>query len=55
MQQKDFNKIEVKNSKYINVFGYDYGLVFPIYLSDQTFGDSMNYLFLLDDDSQWRN
>ena len=31
VQEKDFNKIEVKNSICINVFGYGNGLVFPIY------------------------
>ena len=56
VQEKDFNKIEVKNNKCINMFGYENGLVFPIYLLDQTFGDSMNLLFLIDDDnSQCRN
>ena len=34
MQEKDFNKIEVKNNISINVFGYGNGLVFPIYISD---------------------
>ena len=28
MQEKDFNKIEVKNNICINVFGYENGLVF---------------------------
>ena len=30
VQEKDFNKIEVKNSIFINVFGYENGMVFPI-------------------------
>ena len=30
VQEKDFSKIEVQN----NVFGYENGLVFPIYISD---------------------
>ena len=50
MQEKDFNKIEVKNNICINVFGYENGLVFPIYVSDQKFEDSMDLLFLNDDD-----
>ena len=50
MQEKDFNKIEVKNNICINVFGYENGLVFPIYVSDQKFEDSMDLLLSNDDD-----
>ena len=42
MKEKDFNKIEVKNNICINVFGYENGLVFPIYVSDQKFIDLMD-------------
>ena len=55
VQEKGFNKIEVKNNKCIKVFSYENGLVFPIYLVDQAFGDSMNLSLLIDDDSQSRN
>ena len=50
MQEKDFSKIEVKNNICINVFGYENELVFPIYVSDQKFEDSMDLLLLFDDD-----
>ena len=50
VQEKDFNKIEVKNNIYINVLGYENGLVFPIYVSDQKFEDSINVLLLIDHD-----
>ena len=50
MQEKDFSKIEVKNNICINVFGYENGLVFPIYVSDQKFEDSVDLFFLIDDD-----
>ena len=50
VQEKDFNKIEVKNNICINVFGYENELVFPIYVSDQKFEDSMDLLLLIDDD-----
>ena len=50
MKEKDFNKIEVKNNIFINVFGYENGLVFPIYVSDQKFADSVVLLLLNDDD-----
>ena len=50
VQEKDFNKIEIKNNICINVFGYENKLVFPIYISDQKFEDSMDLLLLIDDD-----
>ena len=50
VQEKDFSKTEVKNNICINVFGYENELVFPIYVSDQKFEDSMDLLLLIDDD-----
>ena len=50
MQEKDFNKIEVKTKICINVFGYENKLVFSIYVSDEKFGDSMDLLLVIDDD-----
>ena len=50
MEEEDFNKIEVKNNICINLFGYENKLVFPIYVSDQKFKDSMDLLLLIDDD-----
>ena len=50
VQEKDFNKIEIKNNICINVFGYENRLVFPIYISDQKFKDSMDLLLLIDND-----
>ena len=50
MEEKDFNKTEVENNVCINVFGYENELVFPIYVSDQKFEDSMDLLLLNDDD-----
>ena len=49
MQEKDFSKVEVKNNICINVFGYEDELVFPIYVSDQKFEDSVGLLLLIDD------
>ena len=48
-QCKDFNKVEVKNNICIDVFGYENGLVLPIYVSNQKF-DSVDLLLLIDDD-----
>ena len=56
MQEKDFDKIQVKSNICIKVFGYkngfsyENGLVFPIYVLDQKFEDSMDLLLLIDDD-----
>ena len=49
-KQKKLNKIEVKNNICINVFDYENGLVFPIFVSDQKFEDSMDLLLLTDND-----
>ena len=48
-KKKDFNKIEVKNDICINVFGYENMLVFPNYVSNQKFEDSIDLLLLTDD------
>ena len=53
MQEKDFNKIEVKSNICINVLDYENGLVFPIYISDQKLEDSMDLLLLIDDDKSY--
>ena len=53
VQEKDFNKTEMKNNICINVFGYEDELVFPIYVSDQKFEDSMDLLLLIDDKSDF--
>ena len=50
VQEKDFSKIEVQNNICINVFGYENKLVFPIYISDQTFRSSIDLLLLINDD-----
>ena len=50
VQEKHFNKIDVKNNICITVFGYENGLVFPINISDQKFEDSMDLLLLIDND-----
>ena len=44
-------RIEVKNYIRINVFGYENELIFPIYVSDQKFKDSMDLLLLIDNDN----
>ena len=49
VKEKDFNKIEVKNNICI-AFGDENRLVFPIYISDQKFKDSIHLLLLIDND-----
>ena len=34
----------------INIFGYENGLIFPIYISDQKFENSIDLLLLIDND-----
>ena len=50
VQEDDFGKIEKKNNIYINVFCYGDGLVFPKYISDEKFENSMDLLFVTDGD-----
>ena len=50
VHKKDFSKIEAKKNICINVSGYENGLVFPIFVSDQNFEDSIDLLLLIDDD-----
>ena len=50
VKEKDFHKIEIKNDICINVFSYENGLIFPIYLPNKKFEDSMDLLLLIDDD-----
>ena len=50
VQENDFGKIEEKSNICINVFCYEDGLVFPKYISDQKFENSMGLLFVTDDD-----
>ena len=40
----------MKNNIGINVFRYENGLVFPVYVSDQKFEDLIDLLLLIDDD-----
>ena len=49
-QEKDFKKVEVQNNICVNVFCYENKLVFPVYISDQTFKSSIDLLLLIDDD-----
>ena len=48
-EEKDFKKIEVENNICINVFCYENEIVFPIYISDKIFKDSMDLLLLIND------
>ena len=50
VQGKDFSKIEKMNNICINVFGYEDGMTFPIYVSDQKLKNSMDFLLVTDGD-----
>ena len=50
VREKDFSKIEKKNNICINVFCYENKLVFPIYISNQKFENSMDLLLITDGD-----
>ena len=46
VRENDFAKIEKKNNICINVVCYEDGLVFPKYILDQKFENSMDLLFV---------
>ena len=48
VQEKDFKKIEVQNNICINVFGYENELVYPIFISKETFEESIDLLLLIE-------
>ena len=48
VSKEDFSKIETKNNICINIFCYKNKLIFPIYISDKKFGNSMDLLLISD-------
>ena len=46
ISKKDCCKIEKQNNICINVFSYDNGVIYPIYISGETFSDSMDSLLI---------
>ena len=46
VREKDFSKIQTKNNICINVYCYENKLVFPIYISNQKFENSMDLLLV---------
>ena len=50
VREKDFSRIEKKNNTCINVFCYEDKLVFPIYISNEKFENSMDLLLVTDVD-----
>ena len=51
MHEKHFNKLEMMNNIFINVFAYENKLFFAIYVSYQYFKDSMDLLLLKNDNN----
>ena len=49
MQEKKLNKIEVKHNICINLFTYENELIYPIFISKQTFEDLIDLLLLIED------
>ena len=48
VREIDFSKIDKKNNICIDVYCYENKLTFPIYVSDQKFENSMNFLLVID-------
>ena len=49
VSKKDYGKIEVLNKININVFCYENKVVYPVYLSNQGFNDSIDLLLISND------
>ena len=48
-ERKVLRKIEIKNNICINVFGRENRVIFPIYISDQKFENSMDFLLVINE------
>ena len=47
VSKKDYSKIEVLNKICVNVFCYENKMVYPVYLSNQSFNDSIDLLLIM--------
>ena len=52
LSQKHYNKVETQNDIRINVFGYENGQAFPIYISKEKFDKQMNLLLITKDEKK---
>ena len=48
VSKKDYGRIEQKNNVCINVSAYEYGLTYPVHVSDEKFEDCMDLLLITD-------
>ena len=49
VSKKDYCKIERQNNIYINVFCYENRLTYPVYVSDENFGNAMDLSLIADE------
>ena len=49
VSEKDYCKIERQNNISINMFCYENGLTYPVYITDQKCGDCMDLLLISDE------
>ena len=49
VSKKDYSEIEQKSNICINVFCYENGLTYPVYISDQKFENCMDLLLVNDE------
>ena len=52
VSQKQYNKVEKQNDIRINIFGYEGGEPYPIYISKEKYEDHMELLLITDDDNK---
>ena len=46
VSKKDFNKMEKKNNIWTNAFSYEYGLVYPVYVSNEKCENCLDLLMI---------
>ena len=46
VSKKDYPKVELLNKIFVNVFCYENKVIYPVYLSNQNFDDSMDLLLI---------
>ena len=49
VSKKDYGKIEILNKSRVNMFCYENKVVYPVYLSDKDFSDSIDLLLISND------
>ena len=53
ISKKDYCKIKKQNNICINVFFYEHGIIYPLYVSGKKFSDCMDFLLIFDESKSY--